>query len=463
MPSTTTPVASALASSPCDRAGAGTHAMTITDDPDHPRYLDEADVRNELSRVFDVCQGCRRCVTFCTSFPTLFDLLDRFDDGDAGRLTPAEQDRVLDECFHCARCSSHCPYTPELHELAVDVPRLVLRAQAMRHAAGQTPIRRRHTTRIIARTWMIGSIATAAAPLANAVIRARPGSVIRRLVATFTGVSAVRLLPTFASQRFSAWFARRTPQVSGRRQGAVTVYPTCIVEYQATGIGKDLVEVYERNGLECSLSRAGCCGAPWLHAGSLSRFRKIAARNVTTLAAEVRGGGDIVVAQSSCGRVLTQAYLDHVRGPDARLVADHTYDAAEYLMRVHTADGTALDTVFPGDVPERVVYHVAGHVRTDLGGCAGRDLITLTGAAVTPVEEASATDGLWGLRAGHEEVAIPIAERLASAIDAAGGRAAGTVVAGDSHLANTAIAEQTGITPVHPISLIARAYGIPPA
>ena len=37
-------------------------AMTITYDPKHAAYHDEADVRGEMTRVFDVCDGCRRCV-----------------------------------------------------------------------------------------------------------------------------------------------------------------------------------------------------------------------------------------------------------------------------------------------------------------------------------------------------------------------------------------------------------------
>ena len=36
------------------------------------------------------------------------------------------------------------------------------------------------------------------------------------------------------------------------------------------------------------------------------------------------------------------------------------------------------------------------------------------------------------------------------------------VVAGDCHLANTAITEQTGETPLHPLQVIAKAYGITP-
>ena len=71
--------------------------MTITYDPKHVAYLDEADVRDELTRVFDVCGGCRRCLTLCTSFPSLFEMLDGLGAGvsDAGRLTPAQQDRVV--------------------------------------------------------------------------------------------------------------------------------------------------------------------------------------------------------------------------------------------------------------------------------------------------------------------------------------------------------------------------------
>ena len=47
---------------------------------------------------------------------------------------------------------------------------------------------------------------------------------------------------------------------------------------------------------------------------------------------------------------------------------------------------------------------------------------------------------MWGLRAENADLAIPMAKKLGDEID----RAGGDVVAGDCHLANTAIAEQTG-------------------
>ena len=39
-------------------------------------YLDEELFEKELRRVADACHGCRRCVSLCNSFPTLFDLID---------------------------------------------------------------------------------------------------------------------------------------------------------------------------------------------------------------------------------------------------------------------------------------------------------------------------------------------------------------------------------------------------
>jgi glycerol-3-phosphate dehydrogenase subunit C len=430
--------------------------MTTTYEPKDPLYFDEADVRHELTRVYDVCHGCRLCVDLCTSFPTLFEMIDEHDDQDAGRLTPAQQDQVVDECFQCKLCSVNCPYTPELHEWNLDFPRLMLRADAMQHRNGIKSSRDRATTQLMARTDLVGRLATRTGSIANKLVEAEPGSGIRKVVATVTGVSSVRLLPPFAKQRFSTWFDRRPTVALAELQGNVTVFPTCLVDYHDTDIGKDLVAVYERNGIECHNTAAGCCGAPWLHSGNVEQFRKVAARNVETLAGEVRAGTDVVVPQPTCSYVIKKDYLDHIGGPDAELVAEHTYDAAEYLMKVHHGDGTSLDTAFPGEIVETITYHEPCHLRAQNIGTASRDLMELTGAEVTLVRQCSGNNVMWGSREGNEQISLPIARKLGEHIDAAGG----VVVAGDCHLANTAIVEQTGRTPQHPLQVIARAYGI---
>ncbi len=432
--------------------------MTTTYDPKHPKYLDEADVRGELTRVYDLCHGCRLCFKFCTSFPTLFQMIDAHDDQDAGRLTPAQQDQVVDECFQCKLCYINCPYIPELHEWALDFPRLMLRTDAMRTVNKQMSVRSRATNSMMGRTDLLGTVGTIAAPLANKVIGAKEGSVVRKAVEKVTGVSAVRLLPPYARQRFSTWFKKRPKLRIAKRQGRVALFPTCLVEYQNPAIGQDLVKVYERNGIECSITDdVSCCGAPWLHSGDVEQFTKVAKKNVASLAATIRKGKDIVVPQPTCGYVLKKDYVDYVGGADAELVAAHTFDAAEYLMRVHKGEGTSLDVDFGGFVPATVTYHTPCHLKAQNIGLKSRDLIKLTGAKVKLVQQCSGIDGMWGLRAENASISLGIAKKLGDEVR----KANGDVVAGDCHLANTAITEQTGETPLHPLQLIARAYGIP--
>jgi len=409
--------------------------MTITYDPKHPKYLDEADVRDELTRVYDLCHGCRLCFKFCSSFPTLFSYVDQHEDQYV-----------------------NCPYIPELHEWALDFPRLMLRHDAMRRANGQVSVRKRVTTQAMGHTDALGKLATSVSTISNLVIGAKPGSLVRKAVEKTAGVSSVRLLPPYAKQRFSTWFKKRVTPVLAKKQGSVAVFPTCLVEYQQPGIGHDLVKVYERNGVECSLvDGAGCCGAPYLHSGDMDNFTKVAAKQVKVLADAVREGKDIVVPQPTCGYILKKDYVDYVGGPDAELVAKHTFDSSEYLMNLHKAEGTELDTEFTGEIAESISYHIPCHLKAQNIGLRSRDIMKLTGAKIKLVDQCSGIDGMWGFKAGNEQYSVPVAKKLADKVEAADS----AVVAGDCHLANTAIIEQTGRTAMHPLQVVARAYGIP--
>jgi Fe-S oxidoreductase len=432
--------------------------MTTTYDPFHPAYLDDADMRDELTRVYDLCHGCRLCFKFCTAFPTLFEAIDKHDDQDAAKLTKAEQDQVVDECFNCKLCYVNCPYTPDKHEWALDFPRLMLRAEQVRHRTEPSTVRERLTDQALGRTDLIGRLNTVAAPVANKAM-GRPGSGVRKLMEKTVGIASERLLPPYARQRFSTWFRKRSAPSIAEPQGQVALFPTCLVEYQAADVGRDMVKVYERNRVSCSLPEGQqCCGAPWLHSGDIDRFVEQGRRNVEVLAAEVRAGREVVVPQPTCSYVLKYDYPDYLGTDDAELVAAHTHDAAEYLWtRIHKGDETELDTEFAGPVPESVTYHAPCHLRAQNIGYKSRDLLKLTGTKVAVVAECSAIDGTWGYRAENYERSRQVAKKMADAI----GKAGNDAVVGDCHLANGGITQETGHQPTHPLQFIARAYGIP--
>jgi Fe-S oxidoreductase len=66
-------------------------------------------------------------------------------------------------------------------------------------------------------------------------------------------------------------------------------------------------------------------------------------------------------------------------------------------------------------------------------------------------------DGMWGMKAQNYELSSPVGDKLAEEINRAGGE----VIAGDCHLATGVIIEKTGRMPLHPLQVVARAYGIP--
>lgn len=425
--------------------------MTVTYDPQHPAYYDEADYRTELTRVFDLCHGCRLCWNLCPSFGSLFDLIDQHD-GHAEALTAAEQDRIINECYQCKLCYVKCPYIPP-HEWNLDFPRLALRGLAVqRRRRGGSVV-----DQFLGRTDLVGRVSTTVAPLANAVI-GKAGSLPRRLMERTVGVAAQRVLPRYAGQRFSAWFKKRQRPAMDSPQASVVLFQTCLVEYQEPSIGKDTVKVYERNRIRCDIADgAVCCGMPWLDSGNVDAFLVQARKNVAALVDVARQGRDIVVLQPTCAYVLKKEYPSYLATGDAQAVASRTYDVSEYLVKLHTQPETSLDLTFPGETPERITWHLPCHLRAQNIGYKSRDLLQLTGAKVDVVSRCAGIDGMWGLRAANYELARKVAQPLKRDIEKAGGH----LVMGDCHLANTAITEETGRRPVHPIQALARAYGIP--
>src|SRR5262245_2836541 len=77
-------------------------------DPHDSRYWDARDLEAELRRTFQVCHECRMCVTYCGSFPRLFESIDR--DVDRGLSEGAEHvdartmREVSDHCWQCKLC-----------------------------------------------------------------------------------------------------------------------------------------------------------------------------------------------------------------------------------------------------------------------------------------------------------------------------------------------------------------------
>jgi glycerol-3-phosphate dehydrogenase subunit C len=423
-------------------------------DPLHDDYDNPSDARRERDRTFQICSDCRICVRLCPSFKSLFRMIDERDNGatDVTFLSDQQHRQVVDECYQCKLCYVVCPYTPgQEQEWKVDFPRLMLRSLTVQTKEHKP----QKGARLLARTDLQGKLATSLATVVNATNRTKP---MRFVMEKTTGISRERDIPTFTKVRFTKWFRSRRPKPAPAEavtRDPVVLFPTCLVEYQQPAIGKAVVGVYERNGIACEVPEGQvCCGMPWLDAGDVDRFEEAAKRNVEALAPAVKEGKAVVVPQPTCAYVLKNEYADFLGTDDARLVAENTFDVSEYLIVRHKE--AALDTSFDGTTYDTITWHAACHYRAQQIGPKCMDLMTLTGADVTMVERCSAIDGTWGLRAENVDMARQIAKPLMEAVS----KADTDLVAGDCQLANTAIREGTGKQPIHPIQVLARAYGL---
>jgi glycerol-3-phosphate dehydrogenase subunit C len=410
-------------------------------------FWDRSDVDGELRRVYDICNGCRRCLPLCPSFKVMFDRIDVDEvDGDIDKLPAADVKEVVDLCYQCKLCFNHCPYTPP-HRWAVDFPRLMLRARASEAQANGVSLQ----DRMLGNTELVGKLGSMTAPLSNWMNEL---GVHRAFMQWVAGIHKDRNLPRFFRETFSKWFRKPRAAVTAPTR-KVALFATCTVEYNDPGIGRAAVAVLERNGIDVSLPEQRCCGMPYLDGGAVDECKALIRDNVRTLAAAVREGREIVSPGPTCSYMLKQEYPWLDGSDDAKLVASHTRDLFEYLAGLH-AQG-ALDTRFTRLVGA-VTYHVPCHLRAQNIGQKSADVLRLIpGATVDAVERCSAVDGTWGFKKEYYELSLKVAKPLFDAV-----KEGGPVTATDCPLAALQIAQGTGRQARHPIQILADAYGLEP-
>jgi glycerol-3-phosphate dehydrogenase subunit C len=418
-------------------------------DPLAPDFYEPAAARAERDRTFHICSDCRVCVKLCPSFKSLFQMIDELGGTEhVDELTTAQHKRVVDECYQCKLCYVICPYTPDQQqEWRIDFPQLMLRSLSIQGREGEAS----RSARLLARTDLQGKVATALAPIVNISTNVKPA---RMLMEKVTGIARDRLLPNFAKVRFSKWFRQRSTGGHAAR-GNVALFPTCLVEYQEPAIGKSMVRVLEHNNFGCELPPGQvCCGMPWLDAGDTEKFREHAQKNVDALLPAVEAGMAVVVPQPTCAYTMKDEVPAFLGTDAARKVAANTFEASEFLMNEHRK--AKLDTNFLGRTYESIVWHAACHYRAQQVGPKSSQLMGLTGAKVQMVERCAAIDGTWGLRAENIEMAKRVAKPLMERVRDSDAQ----LVVGDCQLANVAIREDAGKDPIHPMQVMARAYGI---
>lgn len=419
-------------------------------DPTDQSFWSQDALENELQRVFDICHGCRRCFNLCPSFDSLFKTIDAKGD-EVANLSPEDYRQVVELCYECKLCYNHCPYTPP-HRWDVDFPRLMLRAKIVNAQRQGIPL----SERLLGNTDWLGKIGSATAPVSNWVNK---HPLLRQALEETLGIHRDRNLPVFHRQTFQKWYARRAsrsePSVTGGH-GKVALFYTCSVNYHHPEIGQAAVQVLEKNRIEVIVPEQKCCGMPYLDAGDLNSALDHMEFNLKRLNEVVDRGYDIVIPGPTCSLMLKQEYPTLNHNLQAQRVPERCFDICEYLMKLH-AEGK-LDTRFVKGAG-RIAYHVPCHLRAQNIGYKSRDLMQLLpDTQVQLIEHCSAHDGTWGAKKAFYQLSLNWAQKLFTQIE----QAEPDVVASDCPLAGLQITKGTNRIPLHPIQIVAQAYGLEP-
>jgi glycerol-3-phosphate dehydrogenase subunit C len=426
-----------------------------------PEFYAKDSLYAELERVFDICHGCRRCVSLCDSFPTLFDLVDESPTLEVDGVDKADYTKVVDQCYLCDLCAeTKCPYLPP-HEWAVDFPHLMLRAKAYRFQNGDTKWR----DRLITTTDPVFN--TLSAPvvgqIANGVIKS---SIMRKAIDKTLGLHANAPVPKFhtrtLSRRLDARLDVDTPTRStDRTRGKVAIFVTCYGEHNEPEVVEDMVAVLNHNGISVRLLQdARCCGMPKLELGDLKAVEKLKDANLPIFLEAIDAGYDLMSPIPSCVLMYKQEVpLMFPNDADLARVKAAFFDPFEYLMLRHKAG--LVKTDFSRSLGT-VAYHVACHQRVQNIGMKTRDFMQLIpDTNVTSIERCSGHDGTYALKRETYEKAMKIARPVVTRVE----QAAADHYGSDCPMAGRMIQhglELKGSTThaEHPISLVRRAYGV---
>ena len=430
----------------------------------NPDFHDETKALAEMERVFDICHGCRRCVSLCQSFPTLFDLVDATADGEVHGIKKEAYWSVVDQCYLCDLCyMTKCPYTPP-HPWNLDFPHLMLRAKAIKHGKGEVAAKEK----FLASTDTHGQFAgiPVVVDVVNAVNRTRG---MRKAMQANLGVHADAWLPGLAQQRFRWGRAMNNLShvaVNGQRTpGKVAIFATCYVNYNEPGIGADLVKLLDHNAIPYEIvEKEQCCGMPKLELGDLNAVERAWEANMPVLATYAKAGFAIITAIPSCTLMFKQELpLMFADDADTQLVKKAMFDPFEYFIARHK-DGL-LKTDFKAALG-KVSYHIPCHGRVQNIGKKTEEMFKLIGQSVevqlNTVERCSGHAGTYGVKLSTHPVAMKIGKTVFKnmAKDEPDWISSDCALAGHHIAQGMAQAGTPAKALAHPLTLMRTAYGL---
>jgi len=199
-----------------------------------------------------------------------------------------------------------------------------------------------------------------------------------------------------------------------------------------------------------------CCGMPaWEH-GDLASLQKHAKKNLEILIPYVEKGAKVLAINPTCAMMLRREYPSLVELKDraaAEKLAAATMDPSEFLWSIRNEE--RFNTDFKSSPGEEVSYHAPCHLRAQAVGFKGRDLLRkIPGVTPNTTMECCGHDGTFAMTVEGFEASQRIGKKAFDGMK----QGAGEIWATDCPLAAIQFEQHAGVKPMHPMTILARAY-----
>ena len=228
--------------------------------------------------------------------------------------------------------------------------------------------------------------------------------------------------------------------------------------YHDPQLAEALVAVLEHNGAAVYVPpEQRQSGMTSVSCGAVDHARRLARHNAALLAESVRQGYHVVATEPSAALCLVREYPDLIGDDDARLVAENSSEACDYLWRMHTAGSLQLDFK---PVRACLAYHMPCHLKALEVGAPGENLLRLIpGLRLQHVEVGcSGMAGTFGIKRRHYRSSLRAGWRLISRLRDPAIQAGVT----ECSACKMQMEQGTNKPTIHPIKLLALAYGLMP-
>ena len=409
------------------------------------------------------CNGCGRCRTGTNNerMCPVFRLAPREESSPrakanlmrgivTGQLDPKvlatdEFRQIADLCVNCHQCRIECP-------AQVDIPKLMVEAKAQYHKENGMKI----SDWLLSRLDRLYRIFGSTPNLSNRLLQSRSS---RWMLDKIVGIAQGRKLPCFSSTNFLRWAQREKLNRPSKRQTRKIVYfVDAYANWNDVELGQAFVKVLQHNGIDVLVPGSqSISGMSLISDGSVVRAKRLAQQNVELLAEWVRQGYKVVATEPAAALALKHEYLNLLDDQDAQLVAENTTDATSFLLQLHLAGDLELDFK---PVNAAIGYHLPCHQRA-LGDevPAVKLLNLIPGLQVELIEKGcSGMAGTFGIKRKNYLRSLRIGFALINAMRST------DIIAGTTECSACKIQMEQGTTKptVHPIKIIAMAYGLMP-